>query len=364
MLRRTARIPIFLSISVAFLLMMLAYTDASPADGMATPTCRQLKSAVRSQNTPDLSWIIPTADSDKAKLDRWCENVGPALFRAPTQMRAPMDGRILLVNWNIHVGNGDIEALIQELRAQEQLAGRGQPDFVFLLQESFRRSVDVPSSVRFHSSVPDRIGSPSQDIDALAGKLDWWMFYVPSMRNGERAGEVGEDRGNAILSSLPLEKLEVFELPFAVQRRVAVGAIVHDPRRVLRLRVATVHLDTRAPLSRGSLLGAAAVRNQQARAMGETIGQASQDGLSLVVGGDLNSFWGRLESSIGTLSGIAPHVYCGNKATHALGFTLDHVFARIAPGIDADSCRRLDSRFDSDHYPLVLPLNATAAMGH
>jgi endonuclease/exonuclease/phosphatase family metal-dependent hydrolase len=303
-----------------------------------------------------LSWYTTTAD--RRKLDEWCQTVGPALFRAAGNPVEPTNGRILIVNWNVHVGNGNIEALIEDLKTAELEAGRGRPNFVFLLQEAFRRGEDVPPAVGSTRSIPDRVPSPSSDLDALARKLDWWMFYVPSMRNGKQSGLRAEDRGNAILSSLPLDGLEAIELPFSVQRRVALTAIVQDPHR-LRFRVATLHLDTRAPLIRGSVFGAAAARNKQARWAAEAIHRLAGDGMSLIVGGDLNSYWGPMESSIDTLTGVAPRLSCG-AGTHATGLTLDHIFARFTSAIRAVSCNRANDRFESDHYPLVLSVVKTS----
>ena len=68
--------------------------------------------------------------------------------------------------------------------------------------------------------------------------------YVPSMRNGGLTSK--QDRGNAILSSLPLDELSAIELPFERQRRVAIAATVAGHTRAgtpWSLRVASVHLD-------------------------------------------------------------------------------------------------------------------------
>jgi endonuclease/exonuclease/phosphatase family metal-dependent hydrolase len=256
----------------------------------------------------------------------------------------------------VHVGNADIEALIDDLKASERVSGRDDPEFVFLLQEAFRRSVDVPSNTGRRGSIPRRIQSSPNDIQALAAKLDWWMFYVPSMSNGEQVGDAAEDRGNAILSSMPLAELQAIELPFSVQRRVAIAAIVDDPYRALRFRVASLHLDTRAPLVRGVVLGASAARNRQAKWIVDAVNRFPADDVSLIIGGDLNSYWGPLESSIDTLAVVAPRMDCGTN-THTTGFTLDHMFARFTSGMSVASCRRAIDRFDSDHYPLVLALD-------
>jgi len=353
MFRKTS-IPLVLTLCLAALLLPAVRHEAS-ADHPAQVSCRQLKSIGLPTAPAGLSWTTATSANDKTKLDQWCESVGPAIFRGPeaTQNRGTEKrGRVLVVNWNVHVGNGNLAALIEQLKADERSAGRGDPDFVFLLQEAFRRGTDVPSTAGIATgNGPSRIQPGTYDIQELAQKLDWWMLYAPSMRNGK---EVAEDRGNAILSSLPLEGLEAIELPFAVQRRVAIAAIVNDSERDLRFRVTTMHLDTRAPMTHGFVFGAPAARNAQAKWIAESVRRFSDDGMPLIVGGDLNSYWGSLESSVDTLASVVPHLNCGTK-THASGFTLDHMFARLPSGVT--SCRRANDRFESDHYPLVLPLD-------
>jgi len=353
MLKSAFRVPYIFSICLAALLLALVHPEASPAKHSSAMTCRQLKS----NDLEDLSWTIAGRQTE---LNEWCATVGPALYRAPSGAGVSRNGRILVVDWNVHLGNGKLEALINDLKRKEQEAGRSEPDFVFLLQEAYRRSADVPAGLANNGSVPARISPGLYDIQGLANRLDWWMFYVPSMRNGEQVGLAAEDRGNAILSSLRLEALQAIELPFSVQRRVAVSAIVDDPHRDLRFRVATVHLDTRAPMTRGSIFGAASARNAQARSVADSVRGFSEDGMSLILGGDLNSYWGPWESSLDTLATIAPHMSCGTK-THATGFTLDHMFARFVSPMSSTSCRRANDRFESDHYPLVLALDAIAA---
>ena len=344
------------AILLVSLLLLLAYGEASTDDLTAARPCRKLKFTSQPEPAIALSWITPRGSDDKKKLDLWCDTIGPALLRSPQEPGPSRKGRIIVVNWNVHLGNGNVVELIDELTADERKAGRGEPHFVFLLQEAFRRGIDVPSEIRSDVGVPGRIPSSADDIEALARKLDWWMFYVPSMRNGKQSGAAAEDRGNAILSSLPLEGLEAIELPFSVQRRVAITATVHDRDRAHRFRVTSVHLDTRAPLNGGFIFGASAARNRQAKWVAEVIAGPSSEGLSLIVGGDLNSFWGAFESSVDTLVKVAPQVDCGGKATHKFGFTLDHIFARFSSLLAPVSCRRPDNRFGSDHYPLILSL--------
>jgi len=159
-------------------------------------------------------------------------------------------GRLLVVSWNVHVGHGNISALVQELLKQERALGYGRPDFVLLLQETFRRGEHVPDSGR--ARVPRRVRPPARgdDIVDLARGLNWWLYYVPSMRNGRLTGIRAEDRGNAILSNLPITFREQIDLPRGVHPRVALMATIGGRRRP-RFRVAVAHLDTRAPLRRG-----------------------------------------------------------------------------------------------------------------
>ena len=62
--------------------------------------------------------------------------------------------------------------------------------------------------------------APRADIVEVADALGLNLRYVPSMRNGADRS----DRGNAILSDLPLSHAWAFELPLVLQRRVPVAA--------------------------------------------------------------------------------------------------------------------------------------------
>jgi Metal-dependent hydrolase len=281
--------------------------------------------------------------------------VGPAVTYAPVPSRsADKSGRLIVVNWNVHVGHGDIQGVIEGISRTETANGFGKPEFILLLEESFRHSADIPDSTGF--KVPRRIAPPDEalDIQDVARKLGWWMYYAPSMRNGDGLRERAEDRGNAILSSLPLENVTAVELPFVVQRRVALIATVTDMQKQARLRVAVTHFDTRAPMLDGWIFGGPSARTRQAKELVSTLKGIGGDSLPLIVGGDLNAYMGS-KSVIETMSDIAPHTDCGSQPTHALG-TLDHIFANL-PTAWSSRCVRGDSMLGSDHYPLVLTLN-------
>jgi endonuclease/exonuclease/phosphatase family metal-dependent hydrolase len=302
-------------------------------------------------------FFLTTACASSLKLTQWRETVGPVLAIAPPAVSTSNDpdGRLIVVNWNMHVGNGNIEALVDDLSKREASGGQGKPEFVFLLQETFRRGSEIPDPGR--SSVPGRIAPPNSamDIQGVARRLGWWMYYAPSMRNGKLVGEDAEDRGNAILSSLPLDAVEAIELPFVVQRRVALIATVTDAQKKPRLRVAVAHLDTRAPVAQGWILGGPVIRKRQAEGFVAALRKFDDD-LPLVVGGDLNTLLGSGEGAVDTVSRLASRAECGGKATHNSGFVLDHMFTRIPHGWKSAGCSRMDDTFGSDHFPLVLPL--------
>jgi len=306
-----------------------------------------------------LSGLLNLVMASEPPALSFLQTVGPPIVFTPPHARplAHPEGRLIVVNWNVHVGHGDVEGLIKRVSAAEAADGFGKPEFVLLLEETFRRSVDIPAASG--TKVPSRIAPPNPDFDIedLAHKLEWWLYYVPSMRNGNGLGEHAEDRGNAILSSLPLESVTAVELPFEVQRRVALVATVTDVLKAPKLRVAVTHFDTRAPLWHGWIFGGPAARTNQANGFVASLENVATDRLPLVVGGDLNTSLGS-KGVIDILSTVAPHSDCGNRPTHSWGLALDHIFARI-PETWTANCVRGDSAFGSDHYPLVLSLTVS-----
>jgi len=274
---------------------------------------------------------------------------------SPAAPAAEHDGRILIVNWNVHLCHGNVTALLHELSRRESAAGYGTPNFVLLLQEALRRDKDIPNPGR--NRVPRRIAPPLRrgDIVDWAKKMKWRMFYAPSVRNGRLVGNRAEDRGNAILTNLPMNSVEQIELPVGVHRRIAVMAIIGEESRPL-FRVAAAHLDTRASLSRGWVFGGPSARKRQAQALVSVLEEVSNDGLPLIVGGDLNTHLGVNEASVKAVSKIVRRKKHGLKATHRSGLILDYIFARVPESWESGRCMRMSSHFGSDHYPLVLAI--------
>jgi endonuclease/exonuclease/phosphatase family metal-dependent hydrolase len=310
-------------------------------------------------------WWSPRDAADAKKLAQWCETVGPVVFHAaPVQpSRVPLD-RLVLISWNVHVGGGDVDGVIRRLRSGELTGGAPIDQFVLLLQEAYRRDDAIPVRLRRGEAVPGRI-APTATRDADVGHFrrddGLAVLYAPSMRNGI-IDLHREDRGNAIVSTIPLEDPLLVELPIERQRRVVVATTltgVTTTGAAWRVRVADVHLDTALALTSG---GPFAARRRQAEAL---IGALSEwrapaaASETLIVAGDFNT-WGGREPAIRLLDRTYPDTpaaideatWRGPLGMHA---TLDHVFTARGPARSID-VRRLQSRFGSDHYPLLLTI--------
>lgn len=276
-----------------------------------------------------------------------------------------------LVSWNTHGGIADLDGLLGALQAS---AGRPPRPLVLLLQEVVRRGSVVPPArvaVRNDRSpgrppIPSSLHGPGrgEDVGALASRLGLSLAYVPSMRNGGEGAEVaGEDRGNAVLSTLPLTEVTAIELPFGHQRRVAVAATVRWPdaggRPGAALRVVSFHLDTRRSRAAQADFLAAWLRRERDR------------GLPLAAGGDVNALWGRRDAAYVALAEALPVADCGRGHTNRwpwrahllLGWwrgRLDYLFAApVAPvhpaaaAVGAPECVTWPDYFGSDHLPVV-----------
>jgi endonuclease/exonuclease/phosphatase family metal-dependent hydrolase len=306
---------------------------------------------------PSPVWWTPPDDRMREKLSRWCATVGPVVVHdapaAPSTL--PMD-RVVIVSWNLHVGGGDVDRLIAGLRAGEFTGGESVNGFVLLLQEAYRADEAIPVRLARDLPAPSRIAmsrgrGPSIDHFWRDDRLA--VFYAPSMRNGF-VDVNREDRGNAIVSTLRLERPSAIELPLERQRRVALAATVAGRTlggKSWRLRVVDVHLDTALALFSG---GPFEARRRQAEALTSALAATRDDAAATtIVAGDFNT-WGGRERALDLIARAFPNApslteptWRGPLGMHA---TLDHVFA-AGPG--RVSVRRLPDRFGSDHYPLI-----------
>jgi endonuclease/exonuclease/phosphatase family metal-dependent hydrolase len=297
--------------------------------------------------------------------------VGPVVYepRPRPVPTTPID-RLAVVSWNTHVGGGDLEALVDAVHRGDFTHGETFDAIVLLLQEMYRHGDGVPERATILSAVPRRIvevlhAEHARDVRRVAGERGLAVLYTPSMRNGGAADDP-EDRGNAILSTLPLSDPAAVELPIERQRRVVAVATVGGETsagRNWQLRVANVHLDTARSLLHG---GPLAARRRQADALIAALTQSLSFDGPTVLAGDFNTFLGDREPAIGALRTAfpdAPAVESGATWSGALGLRarLDYVFVKGEAG--AVDVRRLPSRFGSDHYPLlsVIRFGAPAA---
>jgi endonuclease/exonuclease/phosphatase family metal-dependent hydrolase len=309
---------------------------------------------------PSFARVAAPDAADHAVLDAWCAGVGPAVVRrqdTPSGPRASADS-VLVVTWNTRVGGGDIGRFVSQLRRGRLTAGEPVQHFVLLIQEAHRGGAAVPGLVSAGARGAARItASPPtggrQDIVATAEQLDLNLIYVPSMRNG--AGVPAEDRGNAILSTLPLTDATAIELPFEAQRRVAAAAnveVVDASGRQWSLRVASAHLDNRSRLGRG-LATFGPARARQAEALVDALAADT----FAVLGGDLNTwFLDVAETAPRILRRAFADTPPGDGLpTHSAGplrRRLDDLFFRGAGSVMSPPVR-IEERYGSDHHPLV-----------
>jgi hypothetical protein len=174
-------------------------------------------------------WHDQDAASARKTLDAWCRGVGPVVHQSgplnPTADSPSVQGPIVVASWNVNVGAGDLAPFVADLRAGQLSGGRRVEHFVLLLQEVLRTGDTVPPGGPAQSGARRIMRTPPRvDIVDFARESGLSLLYIPSMRNGLDASAPAEDRGNAILSTMPLHAPMALELPFVRQRRVAVFA--------------------------------------------------------------------------------------------------------------------------------------------
>jgi endonuclease/exonuclease/phosphatase family metal-dependent hydrolase len=214
----------------------------------------------------------------------------------------------------------------------------------------------VPARLPAGAAVAGKLGEGPddrhlQEIETVAARLEMNLYYVPSMRNGPPLLS-DEDRGNAILSTNPLHDLTAIELPFERQRRVAVAATVAVPAsggRTSTLRVVSAHLDNMVGARRLWFAGGEIARVRQARALRDHL----EGSPSVVLGADLNTWFGFSDRAYGELAPAFPDTHAGDRRPTFRGLLrLDHVFFRLPDGWTA-RFERANDRYGSDHHPLV-----------
>lgn len=299
---------------------------------------------------PGVAWFAPEVAADRDTLARWSAAVGPPVMRNDTASSPlpPVD-TLRIVSWNTALGAGDVTRLVSDIRAESPGA-----HVLLLLQEVYRGGPEVPGMVgpdiRYAGLLGDRSGR-RHEIEAVAAATDLNLYYVPSMRNGSPR-DSDEDRGNAILSTLPLSELAAVELPFERQRRVAVAATIAgraSDGRAWRLRIVSSHLDNLVGARRGWFIGGEYGRVRQARALLQWL----RGEHAVVLGGDFNTWFGFGERTYTEIARLFPDSDPKDRRPTFMGLMrLDHLFFRLPDGWKG-AFRRASERYGSDHYPLV-----------
>jgi endonuclease/exonuclease/phosphatase family metal-dependent hydrolase len=323
-------------------------------------SCSAIVDASHAPSSREAAWVMRVDAGERRRLDEQCEAVGPIVLRMPPARDPPSSLEdVAIVGWNVHVGGGDIVRLVEQLKSGA-LTGQRVPHYVLLLEEAYRAGGglrELPHDVRVPRRIaPHTPGRVREDILSVANRLDAALYYVPSMRNGEEAPF--EDRGNAILSTLPLEDLLAIELPFTRQRRIAIGAMIRGGAggAAWRLRVVALHLDALAGASRLWIF-ASGWRATQAKAALTALDAREPS----VLGGDLNTwFLGSWERAYRRIERAYPETRATIVPRESTkSGRLDYIFLRLPAALQSrtwrpeDPCGIGQPKCGSDHRPIV-----------
>lgn len=335
--------------------------------GSACPAEARPRGVSASPDTTELRWYRTAEARDVELSSRWCATVGEPILRLNPAVGLPgwTQGRDLEVfTWNVQVGGGSLFAFLRgetglDCSDPAAAVASGAGPFVVLVQEAWRGSDDLPV-VQGGSNVPwtvnpDREADGGADIVEVAQRCGLALVYVPSARNGSDSGDrPREDKGNAILASVPLTTPIAIDLPFEAGRKVAVAATVKAPGGE-RIRVVSVHLDVASTLTR-TLLSGNQTRARQADGLINALQQAEDDGplnAVVLVGGDFNS-WSARETALKRMRVAFPEspTWDGKATWQPLDLPVDHFFFRRGPfdNVTVSEYVRLEEDYGSDHF--------------
>lgn len=336
------------------------------ADVFSPPRC--------TVSEPDDFTLAEHLHDRRLRLEGWRRNVGGLvslnLTGAPVDPPVAAQRSIVVLSWNVWIGHGQLREVVARIRNGDFAAQGATPNapLVILAQEVYRHDPSLPEgSPRFCGAAPAvRKGRVREDIVETAEALGMNLRYAPSMRN--RA--LPSDRGNAILSTLPLLEASAVELPHLLQRRVAVAATVTVGNH--RLRVVSAHLDPRGPAGHRILGGAG--RAVQSQYLLEALGPGT-----IILGADLNLVRGQSEGTwqalqaAGFTHGVPAVAPAWRHTYHKLPrLVIDYLLVRDSAQIVGEAkVHRLDEHpldrgplvFGSDHHPLVARFDLVAPQG-
>ncbi len=344
----------------------------------AAPTAPLRLQCLNGGGAAAMSWYSPASESENRKLEEWCLTLGP-----PEIDSVPSGGfgalrsvdTLVIAVWNTDAGAGHLlEFLRNELgldcRGDGPVLADGSQHFVLLIQEALRRSNEIPDVPQQWVTPPpvkenvhpgERLG-----VTDVGRRCGLSYIYLAASRNGLEARDgMREDKGNAILSTLPLHDFVGIELPFESARRVVPAATVRNTRGD-SLRVASVHLIT-TPQAFRVLVTANTARERQSRGLLEALRAAENDRgrsaasedppISTAIAGDLNT-WSTRETALRLLLREFPDSPPVLQEPTRGPFPTDHLLFRtdgsgVGDAFLADSYRRIDATYYSDHNPII-----------
>ena len=265
---------------------------------------------------------------------------------------------VVVLSWNCWIGRGRLADVLAHVR-------RRYDHPIVCLQEAYRADATVPArppgraTRRAAGAFPPRLHA-RDDIAEAARALRLNLRYVPSMRNAASR----TDRGNAILSELPLGDGLAFELPLVLQRRVPLAVTLALPGGPFH--VVCAHLDPRGPPGY-AWLGVAGRATQAAYLLQQLPGDF------VVLAADLNLGRGRRERAWRLLheadfrTGVPPVTPSWRHTFHALPrLVLDYILVRdrververaVVERLDESAKDRGPTVFGSDHHPLLAQID-------
>ncbi len=369
---------------------LLSGCMGSPDMSRVAPVTRRCAAVVQSAQRGLIEWYHPVGIGDNERLEAWCTTLGPVVIDSLPSAdfgALRLADTLAVAVWNVNAGAGDVMAFLNEelgvlCDGRESRLEGGAKHFVFLVQEALRRSNDIPDvPASWATPLPaTEAARPGERLDVVevASACGLALFYVPAQRNGPDARDgLREDKGNAILATLPLSDFVALELPYEAARRVVPVATVRNSAGD-SLRLASVYLITTPPPWR-IFMTANTARLRQVLALAHALRQVEQvragapipvEGceptcdrkttpphhISTIVAGDLNT-WSNRETALRQLRVDFPHSPPSLREPTRPPFTTDHLLFRRRDSGGAQileaTYRRVDNRYYSDHHPIL-----------
>ncbi|UCD23356.1 MAG: hypothetical protein JSW51_09910, partial [Gemmatimonadota bacterium] len=337
----------------------------------------------------NVHWFFAAGPGDSREHERWCRTMGPveAVAVPKTDFSAfGSNDSLAVVVWNTDAGAGYLQELLrQELgldcTGDTPRLKPGFSHFVLLIQEALRRSNEIPDTPDKLWVTPPPVKEqerPGRRLGAseVARECGLSYIYAAASRNGWQPRDgLREDKGNAIISTLPLSDFIVAELPFEAARRVVPMATVHGPNGD-SLRLASVHLITTPPVWRTLKTGNSARLRQslglvdalaliegeragcspeQVRSAECEVRSANSYPIATVIAGDLNT-WSTRETALRHLVEYFPDSPPLLQQPTRGPFPTDHLLFRRGQGgatVLPHTYERIDKAYYSDHNPIV-----------